>query len=281
MYGPTNPKSENVSVFEQSWAARSRTKQDRQYRHGAVLVTPSSIHFVPVSFPSRRPFIIEAPLTCRKRDPKHWLLSEERCQFWSFRQQILVFCTLEALYVAQFAGATAYITVWPVDHVDCYVVVYCVFGLNNTSQRMKCFLFAILSPLTVSSSLEWTLTPTAYKVDRCSCHVLVIFSDFNLTGVTSADWNQSPQYNISRNSVQWQSSRLMRTDGRTDGRTDRQTDRQTDRHYATAVAFCSFLNSHNSKVTMLYCTTLPDFRKHVAVFEGPLASPACPNTSNI
>jgi hypothetical protein len=58
-------------------------------------------------------------------------------------------------------------------------------------------------------------------------------------------------------------------------RTDRQTGRQALRNYCRFLQLCEA----KSKVTMLCCTMLPDIRKHVAVFEGPQALPACPNTT--
>ena len=56
----------------------------------------------------------------------------------------------------------------------------------------------------------------------------LFLSDFNETGTFSTNFRKLLKYEISRQSVQWESSSSTLTVSRTDGRTNRLTDRQTD-----------------------------------------------------
>jgi hypothetical protein len=55
---------------------------------------------------------------------------------------------------------------------------------------------------------------------RPCCKVKLLLSDLDETSHISTDFRKIFKYGISKQSVQWESSCSMRTDGRTDGRED-------------------------------------------------------------
>ena len=74
-----------------------------------------------------------------------------------------------------------------------------------------------------------------------SCKVSVILLVFSWNWIFSADFRKMVKYKISWNSVQWNPSCSMRTNGRTDKPTDSQKDMTK-----LIIAFRSFTNAHKN-----------------------------------